>query len=256
MPSGDRPLYADPANSIELRFKIDAYTPDTMPLSRLLSYLRPLATILGEPDNVHLMDIEDGTTTAVLAVERHAYPSVTRHIRDLRDGKGSPAANSARRQIDDLATDDEAGPCLILDDLGEKLVDFAEFSQNGQFEYGPFSEPGILDGVPIVVGGKNDPVPVHLEAPDKVYVCKASRTVAKAIGEHLFTDPIRVSGVGQWLRDHDGQWNMLGFLIQSFELLRTETLAEVTERLRGIEADWKSLDDPLGDLAKLRRADE
>ena len=256
MPSGERPLYADPANPVELRFKIDAYTPDTMPLPRLLSYLRPLATILGEPDHVHLMEIHEGTTTAVLAVERHAYPQVSRHVRNLQEGLGSPSAKKAQQQIEGLASDDDARPCLLLDELGEMLVDFSEISQNGHVEYGPFSEPGVLDGVPIVVGGKNDPVPVHIETPHEVYVCKASRALAKRIGEHLFTDPIRVWGVGQWLRDHDGQWNMLGFLIEGFEILRTESLSEVTDRLRGIEADWKSLDDPLGDLANLRSADD
>ena len=37
----------------EYRFKIDAYTPQTMPLVRLAEYMAELAQLLGEPTAVH-----------------------------------------------------------------------------------------------------------------------------------------------------------------------------------------------------------
>lgn len=35
------------------RFKIDAYSPDTMPMARLAQYMGELAVLLGEREAVH-----------------------------------------------------------------------------------------------------------------------------------------------------------------------------------------------------------
>jgi len=48
----------------EYRFKIDAYTPDTMPMSRLAEYMRELSEMLGEPSAVHFERLEPGSTAA------------------------------------------------------------------------------------------------------------------------------------------------------------------------------------------------
>ena len=58
---------------VQLRFKIGAYSPATMPMARLARYLDNLATVLGEPSSVHLVSVEDGSTVPVVAVAREAY---------------------------------------------------------------------------------------------------------------------------------------------------------------------------------------
>ena len=148
---------------------------------------------------------------------------------------------------------DNARYADVVDHHGTRILRFAGAPCCDDPEYGPFSQPGILDGVPIVVGGENDPVPVHLQSPDRVHNCLAARALAKQIGTHLFTTPLRVSGLGRWFRDGDGAWTMKSFRIQDFEELPTDSLADATRRLRSIDAAWKQRPDPLGDLVALRK---
>ena len=134
-----------------------------------------------------------------------------------------------------------------------KILRFAGKMLTGEPEYGPFSQPGTLDGVPIVVGGRDELVPVHLQSHDRVHNCLAKRELAKSIGMHLFTTPLRVSGVGRWLRDREGAWTMKSFRIHEYTQLRSESPAEATKRLQSIDAGWKEHPDPLGDLVALRK---
>lgn len=126
-------------------------------------------------------------------------------------------------------------------------------SRRREPEYGPFSQPGTLDGIPIVVGGQNDPVPVHLEDGDRIYHCLARRDLARRIAAHLFTAPLRVSGTGVWLRNHEGIWVLKSFHIHDYLVLKSESAVEATKRLQAISAEWKKRPDPLGDLVALRK---
>lgn len=106
--------------------------------------------------------------------------------------------------------------------------------------------------MPIVVGGENDPVPVHLQDRDRIHNCLAARPIAKAIGHYLFTVPIRVAGIGSWVRTPDGVWTMRRFKIQSFHELRAESIPDATARLRAIDAAWKKRSDPVAELIAIR----
>ena len=238
--------------AVKLRFKISAYSPATMPMARLARYLDNLATVLGETKSVHLVGVEDGSTIPVLAVEYEAYRKVRQRASEVRNCEGSEHVLKARRAIEDDLAADDAEYAELVDEEGARILLFAGATGTYQPDYGPFSQPGTLDGVPIVIGGKDDPVPVHLQSHDRVHNCRASRELAKSIGVHLFTTPLRVSGVGRWLRDQDGAWTMLSFRIHEYAELRSESPADATRRLQSIDAAWKQRADPLGDLAALR----
>ena len=241
------------AGAVQLRFEIGAYSPTTMPMARLARYLDNLATVLGETRSVHLVSVDEGSTVPVLAVDPEAYGKVRQRTEEVRNREAPPAVLKASRAIEaDLAADN-ARYADVVDHHGTRILRFAGASRRDDPEYGPFSQPGTLDGVPIVVGGENDPVPVHLESPDRVHNCLAARALAKQICIHLFTTPLRVSGLGRWFRDRDGAWTMKSFRIQDFEELPTDSLADATRRLRSIDAGWKQRPDPLGDLVALRK---
>ena len=239
--------------AVKLRFRISAYSPATMPMARLARYLDNLATVLGETKSVHLVGVEDGSTIPVLTVEHEAYPKLRQRVNEVRNCEGSEYVLKARRAIEDDLAADDAEFAELVDEEGARILLFAGATGTDEPEYGPFSQPGTLDGVPIVIGGKDDPVPVHLQSHDRVHNCRASRELAKSIGAHLFTTPLRVSGVGRWLRDQDGAWTMLSFRIHEYAELRSESPADATRRLQSIDAAWKQRADPLGDLSALRR---
>ena len=237
----------------EYRFQIDAYSPDTMPLSRLAEYLENLSMLFGETHSVHLIKIEKGSTVPVLRVEREAEPKVRERLRLVRQKDGPAEAIRAAKQINELLRKDDAKG-VIIDPIGSKVLDFSGRDLNRLVEYGPFSQPSRLDGVPIMIGGEEDLVPVHLEGRQKeIYICRAKRSIAKDLAPFLFSTFIRVEGLGRWMRKRDGDWEMKRFTIKHFEELTPASLRQTIEDLRAIPAKWKDLDDPYAELARFRR---
>lgn len=241
---------------VEFRFEIKAYSPETMPLDRLAQYLDSIATLLGEARSVHLRRIDGGSTVPVLAVDWESVPKVKKRANDVRNDEGPEEAKRAKRTIERYLAEDNADYGDLVDHHGARVLRFPGRQKQVDQEFGPFSQPGTLDGVPIVVGGENDPVPVHLQDRAAIHNCLAARDIAKQIGHYLFSTPLRVSGVGRWVRTSHGLWVMKRFTIQSFSELRGESLHDVTARLQAINARWKKTADPLSDLAAIRGDEE
>src|SRR5262245_31459763 len=205
---------------VEFRFEIKAYSPNTIPMERLARYLTNLAKVMGETNSVHLVKVIDGSTVPVVAVDWEAVPKVRKRVGDVRLNEGPKEALEAKRAIErDLALDNAEYGNLI-DPQGSKIIHFPGVKRATEPEFGPVAQPGTLDGVPIVIGGQNDPVPVHLQDRGGViHHCYASREVAKAIGPHIFTTALRASGIGNWSRGADGVWTMRRFTILTFKEL-------------------------------------
>src|SRR5262245_31363298 len=83
------------SDKYEYTFKIDAYSPQTMPLARLAEYLRDIATLFGESERVHLIRIRKGSTVPVLLIEREAEPKVRERLDAVRRNDGPPEAMRA-----------------------------------------------------------------------------------------------------------------------------------------------------------------
>lgn len=238
----------------EYRFKIDAYSPETMPLNRLAEYLDRLSVLLGESHSVHLIKIESGSTVPVFQIQHEAEPKVRERLRLVRQKDGPAEALRAAKEINELLRKDDAEGS-ITDPIGGKVIEFPGRALNRLVEYGPFTQQGTLDGVPIMIGGEEDSVPVHLEGRKReIFICRAKRSMAKDLAPFLFTSFIRVEGFGRWIRHRDGEWEMKRFTIKNFEPLKDTTLRETIEDLRSIPAKWKELDDPYAELARIRQS--
>jgi hypothetical protein len=67
-------------------------------------------------------------------------------------------------------------------------------------------------------------------------------------------EPVRLFGVGRWVRDRNGIWNLDNFLIDRFEALSDEPLSSVLVSIGAIErGEWSS--GSLEELRALRAAD-
>lgn len=240
----------------EYIFRIDAYTPDTIPMVRLAEYMTDLATVLGEYKSVHFVRLASGSTQVVHAVEYESEPKVRERVQAVRNQDGPPEAMRAARAIDQrLAQDNASGS--ILEPTGAKLLEFPGRKRVTEPQYGPFNQPGTIDGVPIRIGGESDPVPVHLEEPDQEpHICHASRAVAREIAPYLFSTILRADGVGRWHRDRDGNWIMDRFTIHSFKPLRDVPLSDTVGRLRAIQSTLHRVADPLAELERIRHGNE
>ena len=235
----------------EYRFEIDAFTPETIPLSRLSQYLGDLARMMGESANVHLVRVDSGSTIPVIRVDWEAEPKVRERLRAVKINEGPLEARRAFKDINRKLVEDNANGALVDPDAS-KVISFPGRDGANQPEYGPISQTSVYQGIPIKVGGESDPVPVHLDDGDAKHIVMAPRRIAKQIAPHLFESIIRVEGKGRWLRNRMGEWEMLAFYVQSFEVLDGGDIRSVVAHLRAVPADWKDSDDPIGELALLR----
>ncbi len=236
----------------EYRFRIEAYSPETMPLGRLAEYLADLSLLFGEPNSVHLIKIEKGSTVAAVRVDAEAEPKVRENLDAVVRRDAPPERMRAAESLDERLRKDN-GKGEIIGPTGDNVIAFPGRELVLPPTYGPFNQPGFIIGTPIMVGGKNDMVPVHIEDQQGVpYVCQARRGVAREIAPYLFESVVRADGQGRWMRLPTGEWEMKHFTIHSVRLLKDEPLRDSVRRLRALPGKWKEIEDPLGELDKIR----
>ena len=247
-----------PRETREFGFKIDCFTPETIPMARLAEYMADLAALLGTAESVHFVRLEGGSTTLIQSVEYEAIPKVQQRIHGVLTKESSPDAISAYARLDEmLAKDNATGELIELGDAPTpRVLNFPGRERPKPMVYGPMTQEGSLDGVLIAVGGKNDPVPLHLEYGNIVHNCLAERPLAINIASNLFGPTLRVFGRGRWKRQESGCWEMLRFTVSEFKVLDQESLPEAVVELRKIEGPRADLEDPIGALADLRGSDD
>lgn len=247
--SGEFPV----ADAKDLILNIDAYAPETMPMSRLAEYMADLAMLLGEKESVHFLRLDAGSTQLVHRIEPEAVPKVEERLRQVRTGDGPKEARRAAAEIDRrLAADNASG--VLKEETGAEILPFLGIDRFVEPEFGPFNEPGSLDGVVIRVGGQRQKVPIHLETRTGFEThCETTREIAKELGKLLFGPEIRCIGVGRWHRDGTGSWGMRNFTISQFSVLDDRPLSEVVSDLQAVQGNgWRELDDPWAELAEFR----
>ena len=239
----------------EYRFKIDAFTPDTLPMARLAEYMADFAKMLGEPESVHFDRIENGSATLVSVVDDTAVPKVRERFNGIRAGDGPADAMQAYRETNRRLKNDNCVGILTENGVADIIL-FPGREMEEPVSYGPFTQEGSLDGKVIMVGGKSDPVPVHIEQGSVTYNCHARREIASALGRYLFKSELRVKGSGRWTREPDGTWTLNRFNICSFQVLEDEPLSMVIARLREVPGSrWDEVADPWSELMRMREED-
>jgi hypothetical protein len=225
------------AGAAEYRFRIDAYSPETMPMARLADYMAELARLLGEPAAVHFKRLARGSTVLVHSVDREAVPKVRHRAVSVRRGDGPQEAVRAFRTINKLLREDNAVGWLrekrttaVVLKFPGRLVPEEKFTAVRQY--------GSIDGIINRIGGKDDTIHVTLEMERRqVSGCYTTRAVAKEL-RHVLFEPVRLRGRGKWSRDGDGNWSLDDFKIESFEALSDAPLSQVLTELRSIPTEW------------------
>lgn len=235
----------------EYKFEIDAFTPDTIPMSRLAEYLSDLAVLMGQEKSVHFARVQPGSTVPIIKVEWEAEPKVRERLRAVKLREAPTEILKVAKAIDDRLAEDNARGTLI-DPVGAKVIKFPGRDRAKEMEYGPLTQQGSFQGVPIKVGGENDPVPLHLEDGKDKYIVQVRRAMAKDIAKYLFSAVVRVEGDGRWVRHSDGEWEMLAFYGRTWHLVEDGDIHSNISELRKVPGKWKDLDDPLADLNVMR----
>ncbi|MFN0218282.1 MAG: hypothetical protein ACKVP4_05650 [Hyphomicrobium sp.] len=221
----------------ELRWKIDAYSAETMPLDRLAEYLAELAKMLGDAEHLHLVKVDTSSTVPVLRVDEVAIDRVRQRATDVKRGIAPVAVMQSYRRINVMLRRDKANAMLC--EGSAEIIPFPGHKEPDDLLTGVLQR-GSLDGQLEKIGGANAWVPVQLRSMDgdRVAGCYAKKRLAKELGGHLF-EPVRLFGRGRWTRTASGQWVLDRFSIETFERLNSDPLGSVIAALRSIKADWR-----------------
>lgn len=237
----------------EYRFRIDNYTPATIPMGRLAEYMVDLAKLLGEPSAVHFVRLDESSTVLVHNIDHEAVPKVEDRLDRTRRREGPPDALAAYERLNQRLRSDNTSAVLLRGQSGQ-VLEFRGRKDLEPITFGAFWQEGAIDGIPKKLGGLKDPVPVQIDSGSIVHsYCYANLSIARKIRHHLFDDELRFHGKGKWLRDDGGKWVLQEFRIAHFDVLDNRPLKDVVAELRAIPGnDWAALKDPWRELDEIR----
>lgn len=237
--------------SEQFELQIHAFSPESIPMLRLAEYMAEFARLLGEPEKVHFLRIRKGSTVIVHRVEPAAMASVKERARRIQAGDPPQDAKEHLTRLNRMLAEDNATGAAWISPDRKRLLEFRKPAVPRSFA--PVTRPASLKGIVIRLGGKGDPVPVHLESPDgEVYVCEMKREKTKEISRFYLDTSIEVTGIGTWKRSAEGAWLLDSFRIHDFRPIADEPLESAVARARALPAAWKEHPDPLGALRTIR----
>ena len=142
-------------------FKIDAFTPDTLPMERLAEYLSELATLFSNSERVHFDKVRRGSAVLQTRVERQAAPKVFDRLRIADDPDAPEDVAGAYRTLNRMLRDDNA-TAILRKDRGAIVIKFPG-KKMPIVQTFRVIEAGVLDGVVIRIGGIDESVPIWIQ---------------------------------------------------------------------------------------------
>lgn len=220
----------------ELEFVIPAYTPDTMPLDRLLQYLQQIGEVVGAPHDMHLVRIDLSSTKPVFRMPTPMAIEARENASSVQRGEGTARQRAAYQCIRQMVRTDGGGPASLTDRRGV-ILDFPPTPEVGPIV--GIRQATSFDGAVLRVGGTGEYTPILMQdLGGEVYSgFSAPRALAKDIARLLF-EPIRVTGIGSWDRNPSGGWKLAKMLVQTYEPLRDEDMTKVLRELQSAPVSW------------------
>ena len=222
----------------EYVFRIDAFTPETLPMSRLAEYLAALAKLLGHTEHTHFVRLDAGSARVVHKVDAVDAPKVETRLNGVRLGDAPKDALVAQRTLDDLLANDNATGSLTEASTGRIVLPFEGRNRAKALSFPPFRQETSIDGQIVSVGGKDDTAHAILQAGSVFHThISMKREIARELGKLLYGPSIRLYGNGRFERGADGVWKMLDFRVAKFEILDEASLSKIISGLRSSAGD-------------------
>ncbi len=214
-----------------------------------------LAALYGNNEQVHFDKIRTGSAVLQLKVDEEAVLKVSQRLHLVHNIEAPEDVQKAYVRINCLLREDNAVG-KIKKEAGAAIVKFPGRETAVPKTY-KVREIGILDGVVIRIGGKDNTIPVWLQdQAGKIYYCEASKTMARDLVQHYLGSPIRVTGQGDWLRGEDGNWKLEKFKITDWTALDEATIQEILSTARSAVGNgWNELEDPIEEHLNIRGSD-
>jgi hypothetical protein len=222
----------------ELRFKIETFSPETIPMERLGQYMADLGAMLGNPAAVHFVKLLKGSTNIVHRVEEPEAEEVLARVADVAKGDAEVVNLNAFKSLNRRLKEDNTSAKLLARGTKAPLLMFPGIRTVERRFIPPIIQPGSIDGQLISIGGKDASVPVRIQDDDAIYHCTTTRDEARKLAPHLFGSRLRLVGEGRWFRSDEGEWTLEHFKILSFDPLDERPLPDIVRQLRRVKNDF------------------
>lgn len=239
-----------------ITFRIVGFTPATLPMARLADYLKELASLYGNQDQVHFERVSKGSAALKLFFNTPAAKEAAQQkCAAVAQGIGSTGDLKTFNRINDLLREDNTYAESIDASVETcRIVEFPGVKKEKPVDFDPLKQAGSIQGEIILIGGKDSTIPLWLrERSGQVLKnINLSKPMAKELAPLLFTS-VRLHGMGKWVRTADHEWKMVSFDVQSHEQLSDDSLHDVINKLRAVPGNgWNSVENPYDYLQKLR----
>ncbi len=222
-------------NPVEYVFRIDSFTPDTLPMARLAEYLSTLAKLLGHPEHTHFVRVDPGSARLVHKVDAVDAPKVETRLGGIRIGQGPKEALTARQTLNDMLANDNAEGELSEVATGRIIIPFEGRNRPKRLAFPPFREDTTIEGQIVNIGGRDSTAHATLQDGDTFHAnVNMSRDIARDLAPLLYGMPVRLFGNGRFERQPDGVWKMLDFKVDRFEKLDDRSIGDAFARVRSL----------------------
>lgn len=222
----------------EYVFRIDVFTPDTLPMGRLAEYLAALAKMIGHMEHTHFVRVDPGSAQLVHKVDAVDAPKVEARLNNVRLGNAPKDALKARKELDDMLANDNAVGTLSEVETGNVVLPFAGRNRPKPIIFPAFREDTAIQGQIVSIGGRDSTAHAILQDGDVVHVnLSMTREIARQLAPLLYGPVIRLHGNGRFERHTDGVWKMLDFKVDRYEKLDESLPKDFLGGLRTIQGN-------------------
>lgn len=229
-------------------FKIEGFTPQTMPFGRLVEYYSELRKLI-RADAFHLVNVETSSHGSVFRIDESFLKVVNEDFQAIRQGTAPMPRRRAVSTINQMLRDDRTSAALVEQDGGAEIVAFPGMSAPVSLR--TYGDAEFTGEVYHIARGKQSPnvASVRIDTTDGVVFCKAPVELAKSLSNFLFDD-VKVQGKGAWERSAIGEWSIRDFEITDFRPVKREKLRDAINDVRALDIQWPA--EPLAALWELR----
>ena len=89
-----------------------------------------------------------------------------------------------------------------------------------------------------------------------IYNCNTNKKIAKEIAKYLFETPIKVSGVANWSKIGNSNWELKHFNAKNFEILNLDSIENDLGNIFNVDEDWYKENTVEEFMHKIRGDDE
>ena len=229
-------------DAISYTFKIDDFTPESMPFGRLVEYYAEIKKMLGVAENLHLVGVFESSHGSAFAIDRNFETQLVKRLIAINEGTAPKTAIRAQSTINSMLREDGTSGAFF-DKQNHNVVQFPGNRSDDAAVYRTRDAASFSGELYHISGSKDDvKARVSTDAYGVVF-CTTTREIGRALRDFLFED-VKVSGRGTWSRSAHGQWDIDDFTITDFTPVASGGLRESVDRLRKIKIDWP--DDPIG----------